>query len=214
MGYLTPDTIPDETVCYSVRLPNEPYIVIAFMGAISELFKHWNWEPFGEITPQEIADVMLPIYQSMAENPGACMIGTIIASARLTLPTNVLLCDGATYDRVDYPQLFNVLDSSFILTADTFFVPDLSGRFIKGQGSDNPGDTGGANSVTLGIADIPGHDHLYAHHTPIPVTVGAGAPVIVYSPPDIPTLTTPTGGGLSHENRPPYMTLVYGIIAR
>lgn len=214
MAYLTPNTIPDETVCYSIRLPNEPYLIAAFMGAVSELFKVWNWEAFGEMTPQETANAMQPVYQSMAEVRGACMIGAILPFASSTLPANVLLCDGTSYDRVDYPELYSKLDSVFITGANTFVVPDLRGLFIKGKGSDNIGDTGGAASVTLGIADIPAHDHIFQQHTPAPVTIGAGAPVIVYTPPDIPTLTSQTGGGGAHENRPPYMTLVYGIIAR
>lgn len=214
MPYLTPNTIPDETVCYGVRIPNEPYLIAALMGAVSELFKVWNWEAFGEMTPQETADAMLPVYQSMAISRGSCMIGAIIPFATTTLPTGILLCDGSGYDRVDFPELYDKLDSVFITGADTFVVPDLRGLFVKGKSSDNIGDTGGASTVTLGIADIPSHDHLYSHHTPIPVTVGAGAPVVVYAPPDIPTLTSPTGGNGAHENKPPYMTFVYGIVAQ
>lgn len=214
MAYLTPDTIPDETVCYSIRLPNEPYLIAAFMGAVSELFKVWNWEAFGEMTPQETADAMLPVYQSMAEIRGACMIGSIIAFARSTLPTNVLLCDGAQYARTAYPDLYSVLNGAYIVDADTFFVPDLRSIFVRGASINNIGNTGGSDNVTLALADIPIHDHLYSYHTPVPVTIGAGAPVIVYAPPDIPTLTTTAGGGGSHENRPAFHMLAYGIIAR
>jgi len=213
MGYLTPDTIPDNTVCYSIRIPNDYLLVAAFMGAISELFKPENWEVFGELSPDETAAAWLPIYETVAENRGFCMLGSIVAFATSSMPSGVLLCDGQTYNRTDYPALYAILAGTFINDADTFHVPDLRQQFVRGETLANIGSAGGADNVNLSLSNLPTHDHLYAYHTPIPVTIGAGAPVVVYAPPDIPTLTSPTGAGTAFDNRPAYYSLAYGIIA-
>lgn len=56
-----------------------------------------------------------------------------------TIPTGFLLCDG------------------------TNGTPDLRSRFIVGAGSGyNPGDTGGADNVTLTTSQIPGHTHSFS----------------------------------------------------
>jgi len=97
-------------------------------------------------------------------------------------------------------------------------TPDLRERFIVGAGGDNPtvdgtaysvGDTGGINSVTLTIAQIPPHSHN------IPTWNGLGGAYEVpqgaygydYGAQSAPT--TSVGGGASHENRPPYYALAY-----
>lgn len=56
-----------------------------------------------------------------------------------TIPTGFLLCDG------------------------TNGTPDLRSRFIVGAGSGyNPGDTGGADNVTLTTSEIPSHTHDFS----------------------------------------------------
>jgi len=214
MPYLTADNIPDDTICYVVRIPADSFAVAAFMGAVSELTKAYNWEEFGEMTPDEMAASWLIVYEQMAESRGQCMIGSILPFARDVLPANVLLCDGTQYARVDYPVLYSVLSNNFIVDSDNLVVPNLSDKFVRGTSPDNPGYTGGSDTAALSVSNLPAHDHLYAHHTPVPVTIGAGAPVIVYSPPDIPTLTSATGAGTSFSIEPKYMALTYGIIAR
>jgi len=213
MPYLTPDTIPTNEVCYSIRIPDEPKIIEAFMGAVSELFKVWNWELYGEITPQEIADAFLPIYQRMAETPGACMIGSILPFARTTLPVNVLLCDGTQYARTSYPELYALLDSTYIVDPDNFVVPNLSDKFIKGTGTGNIGNTGGSNSLSLSVANLPAHNHSDSFPSIGIVLNGELVPASVYVPPALPTVTGNTGSGTPFNNQPAYHVLQYGIVA-
>jgi hypothetical protein len=213
MGYLTPDIVPTDTICYFIRLPNEPYIQIAFLGAVSELIKPYNWEPFGEITPEEISAVMLPIFQTMAETMGACMIGSIHAFATTNLPSNVLLCDGSQYARNSYPELYSVLDSVFILDADNFVVPNLSDKFIAGTGTNNIGYASGSNSITLSVGNLPSHSHSDSYPTVGIVLNGELVPASVYVPPALPTSTGNTGSGNPFDNRPAFVALQWGIIA-
>ena len=98
----------------------------------------------------------------------------------------------------------------------TFNLPDLRNRFVVGasaSGGYNVGDTGGANSVTLSVTQIPSHNHSYSkpntatdeyRGTPIGDNGQIGHTFGNFS-------TGNTGGGLAHENRPPFYALCYII---
>ncbi len=67
-GYLTPDSIPAETVCRVLLIPNDTYVMAAIYGAISELCFPTNWEQFGSVTPEEIAQVMRVMFDALPES--------------------------------------------------------------------------------------------------------------------------------------------------
>lgn len=52
-------------------------------------------------------------------------IGIIFLFATAAPPADSLACDGVTYLRVDYPELYAVLDPAFITDADHFVTPTL-----------------------------------------------------------------------------------------
>lgn len=145
-----------------------------------------------------------------------CMLGTIIPFATDTIPDNMLLCDGSSHLRVDYPQLYAALHSTFITDANNFTVPNLSERFIRGRTVEAAtGNTGGADSHALTVAQMPVHYHNYGRPTfnidvesvGVPDPTGLGLPLI-------PTPTTNTGNGASHPTIPKYMEFRYGIVYR
>ena len=77
-------------------------------------------------------------------------VGTIINFFGLTAPEGYLACDGATYNRADYPELAEHLVTNFAdLVGDgetTFKVPDLRGEFLRGTGTNGHSNSGsGAN---------------------------------------------------------------------
>lgn len=57
-GYLTPETLPTDFVCRVLTIPNDIDVLIAVNGQINELTKIQNWELFGTITPEEVAEAM------------------------------------------------------------------------------------------------------------------------------------------------------------
>jgi microcystin-dependent protein len=138
----------------------------------------------------------------------------------------VLPCDGATYNRVDYPLLYAALKVVFHIDEDTFFVPDLRNKFLYGEDEFQPmGSSGGEATVTLDISEMPEHSHTNAPHnhseigavstiinggleapasaaTPLPTTTGFNSVVIDNA-----------GGGLAHNNMPPYITIGFVIVA-
>ena len=97
---------------------------------------------------------------------------------------------------------------------------DLRGRFVArydaavGGYNNPPTDTGGANTVTLTIAEMPSHRHEIAQNednVSVPAATDEvhstrGMGVVV---PNATTAITLTGGGGAHENRPPYRVLCY-----
>lgn len=87
-------------------------------------------------------------------------------------------------------------------------TPDLRNRFIVGAGSTySPGNTGGANTVTLTVAQIPAHTHTDRRLSSFSgSTVGYGGATGTmggnYQ-------SGSTGSGQAHENRPPYYALAF-----
>lgn len=161
------------------------------------------------------------------------MIGAIIPYAG-TLPTDpsILPCDGASYLRVDYPDLFSAIGTVYgSVDSSHFNVPDLRGRSILGVGSGSGlstyslGDTGGEESHILVTGEIPSHTHTDTGHTHVEgvAAPAAGAAIAgVPIPSAVPAAgvtnsgtanLTSTGGDGAHENRQPYMALNYAIIA-
>lgn len=105
-------------------------------------------------------------------------------------------------------------------------LPDLRARFVVGVNPANAdyelNATGGAETVTLTTDQIPGHRHYYAGddelegiETTLDCTSSAGSTDKNYDADSKMSgkskvyKTSSTGGGKSHENRPPYYALYY-----
>lgn len=95
--------------------------------------------------------------------------------------------------------------------------PDLRGKFVLGAGSSHAaGTSGGAETVTLTVDQIPSHNHKVStpgatHNntlqTIIPVSGILDSSTEFYQA----NATVPTGGSQPHNNMPPYYTLCYII---
>lgn len=171
-------------------------------------------------------------YYELMGNP---MLGTIFAFATATPPDGALECDGTAYARTDYPDLYALLDSAFIVDADNFIVPDLRGRVVIAAGSGTglssyaPADTGGEEAHQLTSAELAVHSHAvtdlgHAHNeiiaAPNATTIGPGAPQPTAVPaPGVTGIATTgisinnAGADAAHENRQPYFALRAAIWA-
>ncbi len=110
----------------------------------------------------------------------------------------------------------DAIPSGFVLCDGNNNTPNLSGRFVVGYDASNGDydvdDTGGAENVTLTIAQMPNHKHdttvdnakLFPANGGTSINFGGagGYPATTF------TMST-TGGGGAHENRPPYYALCY-----
>lgn len=71
--------------------------------------------------------------------------GTIIQSASKSTPQGYLKCNGASISRVSYKKLFEVIRTTFGSDDNnTFRLPDLRGRFIRGFSDGSSLDSGRA----------------------------------------------------------------------
>jgi len=220
MPYITPQSIPTATICRRLVIPDDIDILAAVNGALYDLTRSYNWEEVTGVTPDDIAEAMAIMWGNYITSEAWCMIGAIAPCITSSVPDNTLLCDGATYDRVDYPKLYAVLASEFIIDADTFNVPDLRGRTVIGTGTGTGltaramDDNGGEEDHTLTIAEMPNHAHYY---TPAIFDLdfeSPGAPDAFAARLGLPTLTDDEGGGGSHNNMQPFVALRYVVVAR
>lgn len=154
------------------------------------------------------------------------LVGMIFPCATAAAPDGTLICDGTTYLRADYPNLYDSLDAVFIIDADSFQVPDLRDKFVMGSSAAAPvGSTGGSDTTTLTVGQLPSHTHTTQPHShtevtaaPTAILVGVGAPV----PSALPgagitgsaTVTVdPTGSGDPVTITPPFVALKYVVVA-
>lgn len=199
----------------SIAMSGMTYALL--LSCFTYLSPHWRWDNAG-MTPtaadidriDEIVDqAMVELMQNQRVGEVICYLGSA--------PANVLPCDGTTYAGADYPELFALLDAAFINGSD-FTLPDLRGRAIIGSGDGptttnrNVGDTGGSETHTLTLAEIPSHFHSMN----ATITVSTAGSWVPYA--DVVSgvggTTNLAGGGGAHENMPPFMALNYGVVAR
>jgi microcystin-dependent protein len=167
---------------------------------------------------------------------GGVPTGAVFPFAGTTAPSGYLLCDGTAVSRTTYSALFAVTSTTYGVGdgSTTFNTPDLRTRVPVGKNSTGTfnilGKIGGEETVTLTSSQIPAHSHSFkgGSHT---WYWGQGATtnsVYIPSNPGVTAGTPPgneaqtsqgiwnstsdnTGGGSSHNNLQPYITLNYII---
>ena len=85
---------------------------------------------------------------------GYAPIGTIISYMGTTAPQDYLICNGTTYNIIDYPQLASFFEVQFGTKnhfggdgTTTFAVPDLQGEFLRGSGTNSHSGEGNGGAV-------------------------------------------------------------------
>lgn len=234
MGYLTPDENPVDTVCRVLFIPNgEEYLAIV-RGALDELTFAYNFEEFGSLTPAQTAAKFQPMFDAFCFNKGVCrLIGEVVTWAGSASPSDKMLeCDGASYLRADYPDLFNIIGTVYgSADSNHFNVPDLRGRVPIGAGTGSGlstytlGQQLGEEAHVLTVGELANHTHTDSGHThsEIPAIASVGAAITgVPVPSAVPgvgitgvgsaNLST-SGGDGSHNTIQPSIVLSYWIVA-
>lgn len=166
-GYLTPDGLNAAPIARRLVIPNERQLLGNISGALLVLVEPENWTQYGTSTPDECAAKMMSILEQFWSDS---MVGELVDYITTNPPPGVLPADGSTYLRADYPNLYDALDSQYILDSTSFFLPDLRARFALASGVLNGntlalGDSGGEETHTLTTAEMPSHSHSTANHS-------------------------------------------------
>lgn len=200
-------TATGETV--AVRLA--PISASLLSAALTDMAMRYTWSPVDDSTWDNIEAA---VAQAQYEVWSNVLIGTIVWRAG-SPQTNELLCDGATYNRVDYPGLYAALDLAYIIDADSFRVPDLAAAYVRGPAVGEPvGSRGGSNEHTLITEEMPPHNHGYTPPIPNVDIEAPGVPDILAAGVGPVTSTGSTGGGQPHNNQPLFEVLNPCLIAR
>ena len=235
LGYLTPSSIPADTICRVLLIPNAEDWIAIVTGALNSLVLPDSWIPFGTLTPEQAAAALVDMFDKFCFQQGVCrVIGEIITWAGATSPDpKWLVCDGSSLLRASYPDLFAVIGVTYGSADGTHFnIPDLQGRVGVGVGSGSGlstytlGGQGGEETHTLTTAETPAHSHVdtgHSHTEGIAVPAVGAAIVGVPIPAAIPGVGVTgiaaaaianTGGGGSHNNIQPFLALNYLIVAQ
>lgn len=98
-------------------------------------------------------------------------IGTMLNFAGTVPPAGWLLCRGQAVSRQQFAALFAVIGVLYGAGdgSTTFNVPNTAGRTIRGSDvtSWQTGTSGGSDTVTLAVANLPAHSHTYNNPTNI-----------------------------------------------
>ncbi len=89
-------------------------------------------------------------------------VGSVSIYSGSTSPSGWLLCDGSAISRSTYSRLFAIVGTTYGTGngTTTFNLPNLQERLPLGKGgSTNLGNTGGSNTVTLSVDQLPSHTH-------------------------------------------------------
>ncbi len=209
-----------------LEIPNAQWFWREMLDCLRDMILTDNWVQAGAVTVDEAVQAATTMYWSVAT-----MIGTVIPYVTENPPDNALACDGAQYNREDYPMLYAALDSAFIVSADAFVVPDLRGRTLIGAGSGTGltpravNASGGEETHTLIGSEMPVHSHLdaghiHSIHSHITLPVVAPGELPVSCPNPLPESTSGgnaaignAGGDTAHNNMPPFVALKYAVIA-
>ena len=86
--------------------------------------------------------------------------GMINAFANNSAPVGYLLCNGASKNKNDFPELYNAIGHTYGGSGNNFNLPDLRGKMIIGvNGSHALGATGGDETKKIEISNMPQHYH-------------------------------------------------------
>lgn len=185
-------------------------------------------------------------------------IGEIFAFAGDIAPAGCLFCYGQAVSRTTYAALFSVIQTTYGGGdgSTTFNLPDLRGRVVAGKDNmggtsanrltggvkgDTLGATGGSETHTLTIAELPAHDHgagTLTTNTTGAHTHGGSSVIVAQAPAELYTTvadnapgsawqtssagahshtisgnTGSTGSGAAHNNVQPTIVLNYCIFA-
>lgn len=220
---ITLDAILNQAIDnYSVTATLSPEIVAVLLYALSRIENPETWLDEIEYPMDEITEGDRDEIDELVSGANMAIItpevGFIKPYITTNPPDNTLPCDGGVFSREDYPLLYAVIDSVFIIDADNFTLPDLRGLVLLGAGTVGAstyalGDTGGEYSHQLTESELASHTHTIPR-TFTDLVIAPGEVTSVIPIPILTDNTGSTGGDVPHNNMQPYGVVKYCVVAR
>lgn len=213
--YLTPDDPPAgvEFETWVLAVPDISEIKRAVKGALLFLSYESVWTKSGTLSARETSWLVKEMLNGISSLDW--LLGVPVPVYTTLIPDNLIVANGQTVQRDDFPDLWEITPVS-MRTATTLTVPDLREKFILASGDSVANNSaGGEAEHTLTVDEIPSHSHGFTQYTfGVDIeSVGVPDPTGVGNP-RIPENTQSTGGGMPHNNMPPYYAMVYCIVGR
>lgn len=173
----------------------------------------------------KILDKTTQTYKELVLKPGGdtLPIGSIVAFSGENIPNGWLLCDGSVVSRTTYSELFNAIGLNYVedgvewLDEERFPLPNAKGRTLVGKDSTDTdfnklGKTSGEKTHTLTVDEMPSHKHSMNFGD----SAGGDGSGFVYSSTsgNNNVFMLETGGGQTHNNLQPSLTLNFIIKAK
>lgn len=183
-------------------------------GTMAGIIDHGGFRATNVGTPVDGGDAANKIYvDGQLLSFGGLPIGSVTDYAGASIPSGWLLADGSAVSRATYANLFTVIGVAFGVGdgTTTFNLPDAQGRVTIGTGagsgltSRSLNDKAGEETHLLDVTEMPAHTHGIIENTTDsgqddqPLNDGTNGAAT--------GTTTSTGGGLAHNNMPPYIAL-------
>lgn len=184
----------------------------AIFGLMSLAGKTQFWDDTETAPTVTASDCARAVVKAMTEYRMQFIpVGTIFSYMGDTLPEGWLFCDGQSFNRVDYPELYSILPAS-LKDTNAFTTPDLRERFIYGRGNgQSNAENGGNNFIEIDPSNLPAHSHAY--NEPFFGATAIGEIPSFGATGTIPNITGTTGEGVPLDNRPAFITVTFIIKA-
>lgn len=152
-------------------------------------------------------------------------VGEIRIFAGNFAPAGWMFCEGQLLPISEYDTLFQLIGTTYGGDGQsTFALPDLRGRIPLHMGNGfTLAETGGVESVTLTVSQIPSHNHALLASVDVGDQANPGNEVVAQNSAvslyveDVPNVSTgaqaigSTGGSQPHDNFQPYLCLDFII---
>jgi len=171
--------------------------------------ERWHWRYDWQLLTDEQWDVAQDIVDKATKEVIVTMLtGMIVFYPTSITPDGFLVCDGGEVSREEYADLFGVIGETFGPGngTTTFNLPELEERFVRGSSPSNPiGSSGGEDTVTLQVSEMPIHTHSEGIALTTVINGGLEAPAASAIPST--GITGSAGSGQAHNNVPAYLSL-------
>ena len=165
----------DGTTSQRVAVGSNETVLIADSAQASGV----KWGQIGASTISSSAISAIAAEVETLISPSGVPAGIITQFAGSSAPSGWLMCEGQSVSTSTYSALFTAIGYTYGGAGSSFTIPNLKGRIPVGRDTtqgefDNLGETGGAKTHTLTVAEMASHNHAVGT---LEITDGSGTHV-------------------------------------